>query len=34
VDTEAIATKVKQEFAAKGKAKKETKPVEKVRKVA
>ena len=27
VDTEAIATKVKQEFAAKAKAKKEAKPV-------
>jgi ParB family chromosome partitioning protein len=34
VDTDAIATKVKQEFAAKAKAKKEGKPVPKARKVA
>ena len=34
VDTEAIATKVKQEFAAKAKAKKEAKPVPKVKRAA
>ena len=34
VDTEAIASKVKQEFAAKAKAKKEAKPVPKVKKAA
>jgi ParB family chromosome partitioning protein len=34
VDTEAIASKVKQEFAAKATAKKEAKPVPKVKKAA
>lgn len=34
VDTEAIALKVKQEFAVKGRAKKEPKPVAKVKKAA
>jgi ParB family transcriptional regulator, chromosome partitioning protein len=34
VDTEAIASKVKQEFAAKARAKKEAKPVPKVKKAA
>ena len=34
VDTDAIALKVKQEFAAKAKAKKEVKPTHKIRKAA
>ena len=34
VDTDAITTKVKQEFAAKARAKKEAKPAEKTRKAA
>lgn len=34
VDTDAIASKVKQEFAAKARAKKEPKPVAKVKKAA
>jgi ParB family transcriptional regulator, chromosome partitioning protein len=34
VDTEAIASKVKQEFAAKAKAKKEARPAPKVKKAA
>ncbi len=34
VDSEAIAAKVKQEFAAKGRAKKETKPAPKLKKAA
>ena len=34
VDTDAIASKVRQEFAAKAKAKKEAKPVPKVKKTA